>query len=95
MTWIPEPTPKAGHYDQKPFVLSHPDMDIQNFLVSSSGALQAIIDWDGVHSAPAAWRTDVIPVFTPETGTRLCRGGMKRWKGELSRPGSGKIRLRR
>jgi hypothetical protein len=37
------------------FVLTHPDFDIQNFLVSpESGRLVGIIDWDGVGTWPAA-----------------------------------------
>jgi hypothetical protein len=36
------------------FVLTHPDFDIQNFLVSpESGRLVGIIDWDGVGAWPA------------------------------------------
>lgn len=36
----------------KPFVLAHPDYDIQNFIVSDEGELQGIIDWDGVAAVP-------------------------------------------
>ncbi|KAI0474369.1 hypothetical protein F4859DRAFT_482890 [Xylaria cf. heliscus] len=31
---------------------SHPDFDIQNFIVSEDGDLQGIIDWDGVAAVP-------------------------------------------
>lgn len=34
------------------FVLSHPDLDIQNILVSPEGELRGIIDWDGVGTVP-------------------------------------------
>ena len=39
--WIP-------HDEQSHFVLTHPDYALQNILVSEDGALQGIIDWDGV-----------------------------------------------
>lgn len=34
------------------FVLKHPDLDIQNILVSEDGHLCGIIDWDGVAASP-------------------------------------------
>ena len=34
------------------FVLTHPDLDYQNVLVSDDGTLQGIIDWDGVATVP-------------------------------------------
>ncbi|CAG8257530.1 unnamed protein product [Penicillium olsonii] len=37
---------------RKPFVLEHPDFDIQNFIVSEEGELLGIIDWDGVCPVP-------------------------------------------
>lgn len=46
ISWIPEP---QGIY---PFVLAHPDFDIQNFIVSEEGELLGIIDWDGVAAEP-------------------------------------------
>ncbi|KAK3896677.1 hypothetical protein C8A05DRAFT_39775 [Staphylotrichum tortipilum] len=36
------------------FVLTHPDFDIQNFLISPEGRLVGIIDWDGVGAWPAS-----------------------------------------
>ncbi|KAK4244533.1 hypothetical protein C7999DRAFT_17212 [Corynascus novoguineensis] len=38
--------------DRQSFVLTHPDFDIQNFLVSPQGDLVGIIDWDGVGAWP-------------------------------------------
>lgn len=38
--------------DDRSFVLTHPDFDIQNFLVSPQGRLVGIIDWDGVGAWP-------------------------------------------
>ena len=34
------------------FILSHPDLDLQNILVSADGELRALIDWDGVETVP-------------------------------------------
>jgi len=44
--WIPEPD------EMDPFVLAHPDIDIQNFIVSENGDLRGLIDWDGVVAVP-------------------------------------------
>ncbi|CAI6092166.1 unnamed protein product [Clonostachys chloroleuca] len=53
--WIPEPT------NEKPFVLAHPDFDIQNFLVSEDGQLLGIIDWDGVCCSPRSYGNEAYP----------------------------------
>ncbi|KAN0070667.1 serine/threonine protein kinase, partial [Elaphomyces granulatus] len=45
--WIP--TPAA---DKPEFVLSHPDLSIQNVLVSKEGRLCGLLDWDGVAAVP-------------------------------------------
>ena len=37
---------------EEEFVLSHPDLDIQNVLVSQEGRLCGLIDWDGVGTVP-------------------------------------------
>jgi hypothetical protein len=34
------------------FVLAHPDLDVQNVLVTEDGTLAALIDWDNVHTVP-------------------------------------------
>ena len=34
------------------FVLTHPDLDLQNILVAEDGTLRGLIDWDGVASVP-------------------------------------------
>lgn len=52
------PEPKS---DVKPFVLAHPDFDIQNFIVSQDGELKAIIDWDGVAAVPRAVGNERYP----------------------------------
>lgn len=42
--WFP-----STDYAQEPeFVLSHPDLDLRNILVSPEGELRGVIDWDGV-----------------------------------------------
>ncbi|KAI1735056.1 hypothetical protein F4680DRAFT_461952 [Xylaria scruposa] len=46
ISWIPEPSGTDR------FVLTHPDFDIQNFIVSEGGDLRGIIDWDGVAAVP-------------------------------------------
>ena len=44
---------EAGGSDDRPFVLSHPDFDIQNVLVSKEdGRLRGLIDWDGIAVVP-------------------------------------------
>lgn len=42
----------AGEKDQNQFVLTHPDFDIQNFIVSKDGSLRGVIDWDGAIATP-------------------------------------------
>ncbi|KAI9065145.1 hypothetical protein FKP32DRAFT_525116 [Trametes sanguinea] len=40
-------------YDRAPFTLGHPDFDAQNvFLDARTGAVAALVDWDGVAAAP-------------------------------------------
>ena len=34
------------------FVLTHPDLDLQNILVAEDGTLRGLVDWDGVASVP-------------------------------------------
>lgn len=44
--------PSAENTLEPEFVLSHPDFDIQNILVSPEGELRGVIDWDGVGTVP-------------------------------------------
>ena len=37
---------------EKPFVLCHPDLDLQNILVDNEGNVVGLIDWDGVATVP-------------------------------------------
>lgn len=55
ISWIPEPS------GMSPFVLAHPDFDIQNFIVSEDGELQGIIDWDGVAAMPRSRGNEGYP----------------------------------
>ncbi|KAJ6045068.1 uncharacterized protein N7446_003270 [Penicillium canescens] len=54
----PEQNPPGG---MDPFVLAHPDFDIQNFIVSEEGQLQGIIDWDGVAAVPHTLDSERYP----------------------------------
>lgn len=38
--------------DEKQFDLAHPDLDLQNIIVSEKGELMGIIDWDNVTAVP-------------------------------------------
>jgi hypothetical protein len=42
--------------DHESFVLSHPDLDSQNVLVSEDGTLTALLGWDNVHTVPDVYR---------------------------------------
>lgn len=53
--WIPDTQ------GPNPFVLSHPDFDIQNFIVSANGDLLGIIDWDGVALVPRSIGNERYP----------------------------------
>ena len=53
--WIRQP--QKG----KAFVLSHPDFDMQNILVSEDGSLQALIDWDGAAAVPRSRGNEQYP----------------------------------
>ncbi|CRG92584.1 hypothetical protein PISL3812_09646 [Talaromyces islandicus] len=55
ISWIPEPQGKD------PFVLAHPDFDIQNFIVSEEGELLGVIDWDGVAAVPHSFGNRSYP----------------------------------
>ncbi|KAF7552709.1 hypothetical protein G7Z17_g4120 [Cylindrodendrum hubeiense] len=55
ISWIPEPN------SLKPFVLAHPDFDVQNILVSEDGQIEGIIDWDGVVAVPRSIGNERYP----------------------------------
>ncbi|KAN0068683.1 hypothetical protein V8E54_013407 [Elaphomyces granulatus] len=51
----------APIYDQPEFVLSHPDFDMQNVIVSKEGELRGLIDWDGVVALPRCIANERYP----------------------------------
>ncbi|KAF3021373.1 hypothetical protein E8E15_009211 [Penicillium rubens] len=55
ISWISEPS------SIDPFVLAHPDFDIQNFIVSEEGELRGIIDWDGIAAVPRTLGNERYP----------------------------------
>ncbi|XXG96799.1 hypothetical protein Hte_003090 [Hypoxylon texense] len=50
--WLINERNKYEQKSDRPFVLAHPDFDIQNFIVADDGELLGIIDWDGVTAVP-------------------------------------------
>ena len=88
--WTLEPV-SNGQY---PFVLGHPDFDLQNILVKEDGTLCGIIDWDGVGAVPHTvgclkyplWLTrDWEPTnynYDAATGGRKSKSG--RWENSPS-----------
>ena len=46
------PSITAEQTDRESFVFAHPDLDVQNVLVSEDGTLTGLIDWDNVHTVP-------------------------------------------
>lgn len=74
--WLPEP-----HDGRKPFVLAHPDFDIQNFLVSEEGELQGIIDWDGAAALPRSLGNEAYPGWL----TRDWDPAMYAWNEDMER----------
>ena len=57
VNWIPF---KVWEED-KNFVLAHPDFSFQNVLVSDEGALQGLIDWNGVAAVPRCIGCEAYP----------------------------------
>ncbi|CAF9943460.1 MAG: hypothetical protein ALECFALPRED_000404 [Alectoria fallacina] len=55
--------PDSSTFQAKPFVLSHPDFDIQNILVTNDGTLAGIIDWDWVSAVPSYIGCQKYPLF--------------------------------
>lgn len=50
------------HNKEEEFVLSHPDLDIQNVIVSADdGSLRGLIDWDGVAAVPCCLGNERYP----------------------------------
>ncbi|RDL41621.1 uncharacterized protein BP5553_01600 [Venustampulla echinocandica] len=72
--WVPEPMD-----ERKKFVLTHPDFDIQNVIVSEDGGLQGLIDWDGVCAVPRSLGNEKYPSWL----TRDWDPAMYGWKEEM------------
>ncbi|KAB8079004.1 hypothetical protein BDV29DRAFT_152137 [Aspergillus leporis] len=72
--WIPQLSD-----GREPFVLSHPDLDMQNVLVSEDGMLQAIIDWDGVSAVPRSIGNERYPSWL----TRDWDPATYSWNGDM------------
>lgn len=66
------------------FVLKHPDLDVQNILVSKDGTVSGIIDWDGIQTVPMQlgyakyplwimrdWNPDAYFHWSPDEESRL------------------------
>lgn len=87
--WIP------GTRHQNAFVLTHPDFDIQNFIVSERGDLLGILDWDGVALLHAVSGTRGTPAGSPATGIPACTDTAPEWTMVKSRRVCGKTLLRR
>ena len=48
---------------KKPFVLTHPDFDLQNILVDEEGRVSSIIDWDGAETSAHSTGIRAYPPF--------------------------------
>jgi len=57
LAWVPY----TNDAEKAPFVLTHPDFDIQNIIVSPDGELRGIIDWDGVAAEPSCLGNERYP----------------------------------
>ena len=76
----------AQDHDRR-FVLTHPDLDLQNILVADDGTITGLIDWDGVAAVPREvgcaqyplWlMRDWVPSrynYDTESGELLSEGG--------------------
>jgi hypothetical protein len=73
--WIPD------HQAETPFILTHPDFNFQNILVSSQGRLQSLIDWDGVIAVPRSIGNETLPSFL----TRDWDPAMYAWNENMER----------
>ncbi|EPE08405.1 serine threonine protein kinase [Ophiostoma piceae UAMH 11346] len=58
--WIPDPFTAREHGQ---FVLRHPDLNMQNIIVSDDGTVVGIIDWDGVAAVPRCLGSECYPMF--------------------------------
>ncbi|KAK4445499.1 hypothetical protein QBC34DRAFT_384299 [Podospora aff. communis PSN243] len=68
ISWIPKPD------ESHPFVLAHPDFDIQNLIVPKDGDLQGIIEWACIVAVPRTIGNERYPGWLTHDWdlTRLC-----------------------
>lgn len=57
ISWLPAPA------DEKQFNLGHPELDLQNIIVSEKGELMGIIDWDNVATVPRLMGSEGHPLW--------------------------------
>ncbi|KAK2867913.1 hypothetical protein FQN49_003338, partial [Arthroderma sp. PD_2] len=62
---------KDGIQQGPQFVLSHPDFNLQNTMVSEDGNLVGIIDWDGVVAVPSCLGNSRYPIWLTRDWDRL------------------------
>ncbi|KAF3000955.1 hypothetical protein E8E13_009115 [Curvularia kusanoi] len=75
LSWVPD------CQTETPFVISHPDLNFQNILVSSEGRLQSLIDWDDVVAVPRSIGNENLPSFL----TRDWDPAMYAWNEDMER----------
>ena len=63
------------------FVLSHPNLDMRNIIVSEDGSLQGIIGWDGVGTVPHAIGNEAYPKWL----TRDWNPAQYNWNDDMRR----------
>ncbi|KAK1757957.1 kinase-like domain-containing protein [Echria macrotheca] len=63
--WTPV-TPGETRDPRRPFVLAHPDLDLQNIIVDDDGHVKALIDWDRVRTVPRCVGNESYPLFLIE-----------------------------
>ncbi|KAL8922454.1 MAG: hypothetical protein Q9208_005176 [Pyrenodesmia sp. 3 TL-2023] len=54
---------EATSEDSYDFVLTHPDLDLQNILVGEDGSLRGIVDWDGAATVPHCIGCEEYPLW--------------------------------
>ena len=72
---VPENAEEKDEFD-----LAHPDLDLQNIIVSDDGTVQAIIDWDGVAAVPMSIGSRKYPLWLTQDWQFYARG----WEGPPS-----------
>ncbi|KAF5020856.1 hypothetical protein F66182_7111 [Fusarium sp. NRRL 66182] len=71
--WIDEPS------EMDTFVMTHPDFNYQNIIVSEEGELRGIIDWEGARFSPRSVGNEALPAWL----TRDWAVGLYGWTEEM------------